>query len=61
MKPAAPPTATAQRKGAGKCDRSVQSSINKGTSGHCPETRLFPGARSELERAANILLNHTGR
>ena len=64
VKQAAPPTVTARCKDAGKCDRSIKSSINKGTSEHCLETRLlplFPGARTWLEPIANILLNHAGR
>lgn len=64
VKQAALPTVTAQHEDAGKCDHSIRSSINKGTSEHCLETWLlppFPGAQTWLEHIANILLNHAGR
>lgn len=47
VKQAASLAATAQHGDAGKCDRSVKSSIKQGTSEHCLETHplpLFPGA-----------------
>lgn len=42
VKQAALPTVTAQHEDAGKCDHSIRSSINKGTSERCLETRLLP-------------------
>lgn len=55
VKQAALPTVTAQHEDAGKCDHSIRSSINKGTSEHCLETWLLPPCFQVHKPGWNIL------